>query len=308
MFSGIKEPTAAPSRGGMFDNLGPPLTERASSPMEGGSAARKGTSGGGCVEVGGGGTFLDDAESSPRQSVLRASDGNGGEVSDGMGIGAGSGSSGGYSGLFDSSPPVGATISSSTSSHTISKAGAASSKNLFTADANGAIDEMDDFLSTLDTEAAPAPSGGAGSSATAATTAAVRRSIFGDDEFGGGGGSEDDIFSSAYTSASGRGAASSGGGGSGGGRSNGDSRAGAGAGTSLFDRPTQFSIDSGDDEASNVFGGGGGGGGSSGANVGGGNDDRMSFLTALGDADLFVGGEAGGEGGADREGMVEVML
>ncbi|CAM9981145.1 unnamed protein product [Pylaiella littoralis] len=307
MFGGIEEPTAAPSRGGMFDNLGAPLAERASSPMTGGAAERKGNSGGG----GGGGMFV----LSPRQlaSHAGADDGGRGEGSSGKDIG------GAESGLFDSSPSVGGTTSMS-SSQPIRTVGAASPKTIFASADIVATDEIDDFLSTLDTAGAPAPSGGGGSSTTATATAtasasaaaAVRSSIFGDDEFSGGGGSNDDIFSSAYPSAAGRSAASSSGGlgglgGSGGGRNNGDSRAFASAGTSLFDRPTQFSIDSGDDDVGNVFGGAGGDSG--GANIGGAESDRTSFLTALGDIDLSVGGDDSGEGdAADREGMVEVVL
>lgn len=184
------------------------------------------------------------------------------------------------SGLFDSLPPPSQASKNPTGS-----------SSMAAATNGGATDEMDDFLSTLETAGASAPSGGGTSAPTA-----VRDSIFGDDEFAGGG-SDDGLFSSLPAVESNRGAAG-----------RGAAAAPSGAGTSLFDR-AEFSIESGDDEGGNVFGGAVGGVGS--AKRGGGENFGTSFMSAMEDADLSLSGDGGksrgGEGG-DGEGMVEVTF
>eukprot|EP00903_Cladosiphon_okamuranus_P009223 g8806.t1 len=184
------------------------------------------------------------------------------------------------SGLFDSLPPPSQASNNFTSSSIVA-----------TALSDRVADEMDDFLSTLETAGASAPIGGGTSTATG-----VRDSIFGDDEFAGGG-NDDGIFSSLPKVETNRGAA---------GRD--ASAAQSGAGTSLFDR-AEFSIDSGDDDGENVFVGGVGGAG--GVKRGGGDKFGASFMSAMADADLSLSGDDGKPGGgkgADREGMVEVTL
>ena len=184
------------------------------------------------------------------------------------------------SGLFDSLPPPSQASKNPTGS-----------SSMAAATNGGATDEMDDFLSTLETAGASAPSGGGTSAPTA-----VRDSIFGDDEFAGGG-SDDGLFSSLPAVESNRGAAG-----------RGAAAAPSGTGTSLFDR-AEFSIESGDDEGGNVFGGAVGGVG--GAKRGGGDNFGTSFMSAMEDADLSLSGDGGksrgGEGG-DGEGMVEVTF
>lgn len=184
------------------------------------------------------------------------------------------------SGLFDSLPPPSQASNNHSGSNTV-----APSPN------DGITDEMDDFLSTLETPDVIAPSGG-GTSGTDAT----RGSIFGDDEFAGGG-NDDGIFSSLPTvvgpnrGSAGQGAAAT----------------QSGAGTSLFER-TEFSIESEDDEGGNVFGGGVGGVG--GAKGGGGDNYGASFMSAMEEANLSLSGDDGkpGEEGADKEGMVDVTF
>lgn len=186
----------------------------------------------------------------------------------------------GSSGLFDSLPPPPQASNNPPGSSTM-----ATTKN------GGVVDEMDDFLSALETVGAPAPSGGG----TSATTA-VRDSIFGDDEFAGSG-SDGGLFSSLPTVETSRGAAGLG-----------ATAAQSGPGTSLFDR-AEFSIDSGDDEGGNVFGGSVGGAG--GAKRGGGENFGASFMSAMEDTDLSLSGDDGKSGrgeGADSEGMVDVTF
>eukprot|EP00752_Nemacystus_decipiens_P009599 g8576.t2 len=191
------------------------------------------------------------------------------------------------SGLFDSLPPpsqAGNNFTGSSSAMTAATNGGGGG-------GGGVADEMDDFLSTLETAGASAPSGGG---ASAPTTA--RDSIFGDDEFAGGG-SDDGLFSSLPPVETGRGASGLA-----------ATVAQSGAGTSLFER-AEFSIDSGDDESGNVFGGGVSGAG--GAKRGGGENFGASFMSAMEDADLSLGGDgekSGGGAGADGEGMVEVTF
>lgn len=183
------------------------------------------------------------------------------------------------SGLFDSLPPPPQASNNQSGSSAMAET------------ANTVADEMDDFLSTLETAGASAPSGGG----TSATTA-VRDSIFGDDEFAGGG-TNDGLFSSLPSVETNRGAAG-----------RGATAAQSGGGTSLFDR-AEFSIaESGDDEGANVFGDGAGGvGGAKG--VGG--EFGASFMSAMEGADLSNSGndgKPGGGEGAGREGMVEVTF
>lgn len=184
------------------------------------------------------------------------------------------------SGMFDSLPPPSQASKNLTGSSTM-----ATTAN------SGVADEMDDFLSTLDTAGASAPSGGGTS-----TTIRVRDSIFGDDESAGGE-NDDGLFSSLPKVETNRGAAER------------DAMtAQSGAGTSLFER-AEFSIDSGGDDGGNVFGGGAGGAG--GAKRGGGDKFGASFMSAMEDANLSLSGDDGkpGEGErADSEGMVEVTF
>lgn len=245
------EEPTAASRGG---KPGSPFLEQFSSPMGEVPSARKG------------GIVL-EAGSSPSLAGAR--------------IGGGSSDHDAGSGLFDSLPPPSQANNNQTGSN----------NTMFAASNGGVADEMDDFLSTLETDGSSAPSGGGTS-----VTAAVRGSIFGDDEFAGGG-NGGDIFSSPSTVETTRGAAG-----------RGATAAQNGAGTSLFDR-TEFSIESGDDDSGNVFGGGGGGVG--GAKGVGGENFGALFMSAMEDADLSLSGDdgkSGGGEGADGEGMVEVTF
>ncbi|CAN0041250.1 unnamed protein product, partial [Ectocarpus sp. 8 AP-2014] len=302
LFAGMEEPSTG--RGGIFDEAntsGAPGGDPHSSTMGGLSSARRGSSN----SVGSG--LFPDEEPSPPESRVGAGDGGYGNVDV---------QPGGYSGLFDSSPPV----EGSSSSLANKNAGAnspkatvttlegsatgitgASSNATIATTTDGAADDMDDFFSTLEAASVSAPSTGA------ATTTATRGSLFENDCISGtGDGGDDDIFSSSYTGVTG---------GTGGDstQSRGnkgelfDPSASQSAGTSLFDR-MEFSIDAEDPDGGNVFGGGGVSGG--GRGIG---DASASFLSAMGEVDLMtpggddgVEGEVGGE--ADREGMTEVSL
>ncbi|CAB1105172.1 unnamed protein product [Ectocarpus sp. CCAP 1310/34] len=302
LFAGMEEPSTG--RGGIFEEVnmsGAPDGDPHSSPVGGLSSARQSSSNG----VGSG--LFPDEEPTPPESRLGA--GDGGYVNVDV-------QPGGYSGLFDSSPP----LEGSSSSLANKKAGAnspkatvttlegsatgitgASSNATVAATTDGAADEMDDFFSKLEAASVSAPSTGA------ATTTATRGSLFENDGISGAGDEgDDDIFSSSYTGVTG---------GTGGDSTQSRGNKGAlfdpsdsqSAGTSLFDR-MEFSIDAGDPAGGNVFGGGGVSGG--GRGIG---DASASFLSAMGDVDLMmpsgddgVEGEVGGE--ADKEGMTEVSL
>ncbi|CAM9110107.1 unnamed protein product [Ectocarpus fasciculatus] len=302
LFAGIEEPSTG--RGGIFDEVdtpGSPSGDPRSSPMGGLSSARQGSSNGG-----GSGLFPDEEPSLP-ESRVGAGDGGDGNVD---------AQPGGYSGLFDSSPPLEGSSSSlannadaaSTKATVTTLEGSAtdiigaSSKATIATTTDGVPDEMDDFFSTLEAGSVSAASTGA------ATTTATRGSLFEHDDIGGAGdGDDDDIFSSAYAGVT----AGTGGDSTQSGRGNKgalfDPSASQSAGTSLFDR-MEFSIDAEDPDGGNVFGGGGVSGG--GRGIG---DASASFLSAMGEVDLMTPSGDGGvegevEGEADKEGMTEVSL
>lgn len=305
LFAGMEEPSTG--RGGIFDGVdtpGSPGGDPRSSPKRGSSSARQGSSNGV-----GSGLFPDEEPSLP-ESRVGAGDGGDGNVEV---------QPGGYSGLFDSSPPLEGSSSSlgnNNAGATSPKAtvtmlegsatdiAGASSKATIATTTDGAADEMDDFFSTLEAASVSAPSTGA------AANTATRGSLFEHDGItGAGDGGDDDIFSSSYTGVTG----GTGGDSTQNGRGDKsalfdlDPSASQSAGTSLFDR-MEFSIDAEDPDGGNVFGGGGVSGG--GRGIG---DASASFLSAMGEVDLMtpsgddgVGGEVEGE--ADKEGMIEVSL
>ncbi|CAM9412406.1 unnamed protein product [Scytosiphon promiscuus] len=283
LFGGIEEPDA--HRGGMFDAIDDPR----SSHLEGDSSAVRGMSTRKAYTMNdgrdAGGAMLPEAETFPSQSASLS-----GASHTGSRNGSESGvEPGGYSGLFDSSPPL-----ESSSSYRGNEGSAAMSSRT-TATADGPTSEIEDFFSTLQTAEPSAPSVAVDSSGPTAT---ARGSIFEDD----------DLFGSSFVANAGRAEAAK--------KANVKEGArGTSGGSSLFDRP-EFSIESGEDDVGNVFGGGGGGGGGVDGDGVGMRDASTSFLSAMGDVGLLAdeddgvsrsGAERDGVG-AEREGMVEVSL
>lgn len=270
----------------MFDAIDNPESHRAegdSSAMEGMSLSAKKSD---IVNDGryAGGAMLPEAETFPSQpSSLPGAGHSGGQHVSEAGV-----EPGGYSGLFDSSPPL-----EGSSSSFQGKDGITAADSETTADRP--TSEIEDFFSTLETAESSAPSGGVDGSGP---TAAARASIFGDD----------DLFGSPFVANAGRAEAAK--------QTNAKEGArGAMGGSSLFDRP-EFSIESGEDDIGNIFGGGGSGGGGVSSDGVGIRDASTSFLSAMGDVGLLPDEEDGVSGrgaersgvDADREGMVEVSL